>query len=249
MSYTNYNYKYRRNRISEPSQLLAANDLFAQTVDQKYMLGCIFDLNDGRRFRYQEAGGTLLKAQVCQSAGPTDDWAEMANSSGDAGVVGDTSLKITVSTAVTVDQFADGWLMVQDVTGAALGDLYLIKGNDAGGSGLTPTIQFADRGGLRIATTTSTEFTLTLNKYKDVVIVPAAAATGAPTGVPLIDVTDNYFFWGQTRGIAALIVDTDTVIEGDQIGEPATTNVDGGAGIHTATFPIYGTVLYAPDTT
>ena len=56
MSYTNYNHSFGRNRISEPAQLLAGENLFSETTVQKHMLGAFFDLIDGCRFRYLENG-------------------------------------------------------------------------------------------------------------------------------------------------------------------------------------------------
>ncbi len=40
-----------------------------------------------------------------------------------------------------------------------------------------------------------------------------------------------------------MLIDTDNVVVGDQVGEPDDTNVAGGAGIHAVTFPIYGRVM------
>lgn len=249
MSYTNYNYTYRRNRILEPAQLLAASDIFHPTSDQRYMLGCILDLNDGRRFRYCEnAGVALIKAGMVQSSVPIATWTEMTNSSGVASVaVGATEIKVTITTtACAVDDFADGWLnVVDDTPAASLGDLYSIKSNDAGGSGLTPTLQITDAGGLRGIITTSTALTVLKNKYKDVVIVPAGTATAPVVGVTSVIVAIDYFFWAQTRGPASILVDNDTVVVGDPVSEATTTGVDGACGLRSdaLTEPNWGTVM------
>lgn len=243
MNYVNYNFDFRRNRIIEPSQMLTASNIFTPTSDQKVMLGCILDLNDGRRFRYCEnAANTLYKALMLQSSAPVANWTEIANASGAAGTAGDMTIQITLSTTCAANDFRDGWLCVTDATTDALGDLYLIKSNT---SGTTPTLTLADDGGLRTATTTSTEFTVIKNKYKDVVAVPAAAATSVAVGVPMTDVTASYYFWAQTRGVAALIIDTDDVVQGNPVGETATANVAGGGGVVATdcTGPVWGIVL------
>ena len=59
----------------------------------------------------------------------------------------------------------------------------------------------------------------------------------------MVDITASYFGWVQTRGLCPLLIDTENVVVGDQVGEPDDTNVAGGAGIHAVTFPIYGTLV------
>lgn len=242
-----YNYEFRRNRVLEPAQMLAANDIFHATIDQKYMLGCVLDLNDGRRFRYCENAAVILyKALMAQSSAPVANWLEQVQTTGTAAVVGDQTITIFVTTALVVGDLNDGWLLIQDVTAAALGDMYLIKEHTAG---TLPVITIADTGGIRTATATDSDITVIKNKYKDVIVTPAAAATAAMVGVPLVDIPINRFFWAQTRGPCPLIVDTETVVVGDQIGETDDANVNGGCGIHAVTYPIYGTVMSKPTNT
>ena len=242
MSYTNYNYEYRRNKISEPSQLLAASDIFHPTSDQKYMLGCIFDCNDGRRFRYCEDGGSgMSKATMAQGSAKVDNWMLQVNSSGDDAVVKDTHIKVTLtSTRCYKDDFAEGFFIVAD-TATPLGDMYKIKSNDETGSGLTPILQIADAGGIREAIPKTALLTIVKSKYKDTLVMPAGAATAIPVGIPLVDITSDYFYWGQTRGYAPLLIDnSDNIVAGDQIGETTSSNVAGGGGIHAVTYPIWG---------
>lgn len=253
MSYSNYNYDHRRNRIIEPAQMLAAEDIFHPHSVQKYMLGCILDLNDGRRFRYCEEGGNgISKALMHQSAGVTSGWLEQTNTYGSGGSVGDESVYLNLSTTAAKDQFANGWMCITDATPAtSLGDFYAIKGNKVGVSVSTNyavRIYLADQGGLRGAITTSTQITVTLNQYKDTIVVPAGAATGLPIGVPLVDVTTDYFYWSQTRGPCPLIIDNDTVGPGEVVGEATTTGVNGAAGDRgaPAVEAIWGTVMRKP---
>ena len=82
--------------------------------------------------------------------------------------------------------------------------------------------------------------------YKDVIVIPAAAATAAVAGVPLVDIPIDYYGWLQRRGPCPLIIDADNVVVGDQVGETATAGADGGGGIHAATYPIWGTVIGEP---
>lgn len=240
MNYTNYNHKYRRNRIVEPAQLVATANIFTPTVDQKYMLGTILDLNGGRRFRYCKNDSTeIAKAVMVQSSVPIAGNTEEVNTNGTAASAKDQSLTIGVTTTIAEDALVDGWLNVVDVTAAALGDLYLIKSNTAG---TTPVITLADAGGLRTAIAVTTEITVIKNKYRDVVVVPKAAGTAVPVGVTQVVVTASYYFWAQTRGYASILVDTDTVIVGNPVGESTTGNVNGGVGVvaNDGTDPVWG---------
>ncbi|GAG01911.1 unnamed protein product, partial [marine sediment metagenome] len=68
--------------------------------------------------------------------------------------------------------------------------------------------------------------------------------------VPLVDIPVSEYYWSQTKGIGPLIIDTDNVVVGDQVGETNTqNNIDGGGGIHAATYPVWGTVLTDPTHT
>jgi len=228
-----------------PAQLLAGSDIFHPTADQKYMLGCILEMDNGDRFRYQEDSGSgRSKATMGQSAVSVANWTEVANASGTAAVAGDTQLKVTLTTtACAVDDFRDGWVVCMDVTAAILGDMYLIKSNDAGGSGLTPTLQIADAGGIRTAIPITAELTICKNKYKDTIVVPAADQSAPATGVPLVDVTASYFFWAKTRGYAPLLVDTANIVPGNPIGnDVSNTNDAGSVGLvaNDGTDPVWG---------
>lgn len=235
--------------------LLADRDVFHATANKYFPLGAIAESRDGRRWRYCEAAGAIIyKAQMAQSSAPVANWLEQVQTDGAShNAVGAKVINVNMDTTAAAHDFIDGWVMLQDADPAAgLGDLYLIKDNKvgvAGTSGYDVSIEIADIGGIRTATVAASEITVIKSKYKDVIIIPAAAATAAVVGVPLIDVAANYFFWAQSRGPAPVLVDTETVVVGDQIGETDDANVDGGAGIHAVTYPIWGTVMSKPTNT
>jgi hypothetical protein len=143
-----------------------------------------------------------------------------------ASVAGATTVGIstTLSTAMVLNEYADGWLCINDATGE--GQVYQIKGNDAGTTG---NIYLWDP--LITALATTSEFTLIRNPFHSVVVAPTTKA--APVaGVPLIDVTAAYFFWAQVKGPAPLLVDTgDTVVIGSWVGEPGTRADAGACGV------------------
>lgn len=217
MSYSNYDHTYRRNRISEPAQLLAASDLFHPTADQRYMLGCIYDLNDGRRFRYCEKDGTtdLIAAHVNQACAVTTHWVDEPQtvaSGAVAAAVGDTSITLLVQTAPVAHDWDNGYLVV--VNGDGERQMYIIKSHTLT---TNPVVQIADTGGFRVATADATDISILKNKFKDVLVAPANP-TNVLVGVNLCAVPVDYFFWAQTRGPCPVECDdTATGVVGDWV--------------------------------
>ena len=89
--------------------------------------------------------------------------------------------------------------------------------------------------------------TLVASRWQATIVTPVTTATAAVAGVPPVDVTAANFYWAQTKGPAAMIVDTgDTLVVGGKGGIPSTDAVAGAVGTSTATglaFPFYGTVM------
>jgi len=243
MGSTMKNFNYRRQRVSDPAEMYDATDIFHPHADQRFALGTILDFDDGRRFRYAEDDGTgIAKALMTQAAAIDSNWIDIAQTA--AGVVGDMQVTINsaLSTALTANILDDGWLWTNDEAGE--GDCYKIKTHT---TGTTPTIYLADKSGLRTALTASTsEISMIKNQWKDVLVRPAADGTNRPTGVTLVAVTAGYFFWAQTRGPCAMLVDAgDTLVAGDMGCEPATGGTAGsvGTGEDDHTIVRYGYVL------
>ena len=214
--------------IVDPAELYQDYDPWHPHASQKYALGTILDFDDGRRFRYAEAGATaLVAARMNQGEAATANWLNQALTA--AGIVGDQTITISsaLSTALAANDLDDGWIWVNDAAGE--GNVYKIKSHT---TGTTPVITLADPGGLRVAlTATTSEVSMIKNLWKDVIIVPAGAGTQRPVGVSLVAWTANYFGWLQTRGPVCMVVDTDdTIVNGDLAGEPSTGAVDGAVG-------------------
>ena len=219
MSYSNYNQSARRSRLAEPAQLTSAANFWTPTTDKKHMLGTIFDLDDGRRFRYQQNGAVALTIALAnQSAVGTANWQnEAQTNSPSLPAVGDETITITAASTAAKVAFIDAYLTVEDGVGES--NMYIIKTNKAGvanaTSGFDIVCEIADAGGVRTAWEAASELTVTVNKYKDVVVVPTNP-TGTATGVNLTAVPAASFFWGQTIGPCPVIKDsTDTIIVGD----------------------------------
>jgi len=221
MSYDNYNKSFRRNKLTCRS-FLEASHLFTPTSDQRYALGTELELDDatGRKYRYCKNGAVVLTAaKVNQSAAGTANWQNQVQTNGSAWSIGDKTVTAVLTSTATKDQFADGYLTIEDGTGE--GQMYLIKGNKAGTanatSGYDVEIELADEGGIRIATATTSEVSVTLNKHAST-LVAAVNPTGTLVGVNPMAVTAAYFFWAQVKGPAAVVVDdTDTIVVGDKV--------------------------------
>lgn len=218
MSYSNYNREHRRSRLQEPAMLTEDSNFWAPTTDKKAMLGCIFDLDDGRRFRYQQSGEALIIGLVNQSAVGTANWQnEVQTNSPRIPAVGDMKITFTATSTAAKDAFVDGYLTIEDGVGET--NMYVIKSNKAGTANATTgfdiVIEIADISGIRTAWEAASELTVTVNKYKDVIVFPTDP-TGTATGVNLTAIASGSFFWGQTLGPCPCVKDsTDTIIVGD----------------------------------
>ena len=229
MSYDNLNHAFRRNRFSEPSQLTTVANLWTPTTTQKHMLGCIFDTNDGRRFRYAKnrSAAILAKALMNQQAAADTDHQNIVQTLGTASVIGDKSIVISVTTAPAAHDWDNGWLVVQDGTGQ--NEAYLVKSHTLT---TTPRIQIADTGGIRTATATTSDITMVKNLWRNVVVHPVTTATGLAVGVSQVAVPASSFCWLQTIGPCPMLVDNgDSLVIGEPCGLPGTGNADGEVGV------------------
>lgn len=250
MSYTNYNQGWRRNKLSEPCQFLAGNDIFHPSATQNYMLGCIFEMNDGRMFRYCKAGAAdITRARMCASEGPTSTLEERVI--GAAVAKGKVKFDITVgsSTGIIAHELIDGYLFVNKVA-TVLGDFYIIKDNYWTTASTVLNLELADAGGLRTALGAADEVCVIKNKCRDVVVNPTAMAAQV-IGVPLVDIAyaTAPYFWAQFRGICPLICDAgDAPAIGGPAGYPTGTPAAAGTvgvGANDGSDPTWGVYVSA----
>lgn len=167
-------------------------------------------LPDGRVFRYAFSNGAAGAGTGVQSS------AALANHDSDlavsaAAAAGANSVSVTLGgTAATVNQYANGYLFVNDVDGE--GHVYRIRQHDAIGSGGTGTINLMDGDAIDTALTTSSQVGLVVNPYMHVIPSPGGAQTGRTVGFAPAVVADNTYFWAQTWGEAAVLADGTLVI-------------------------------------
>jgi len=248
MSYTNYNHEYRRNKLREPAQLTSDADLWTPTSTQKHMLGCIFETNDGREFRYCKNDSTeIAKAQVIAAqVVDAQQKGKVQTSYGAAAGSVKFDAVFTTGSLITDDELIDGWLLVNDGSTAAMGDLYIIKHNTWITGDTIMRIEIADAGGLRNVLAATDDLTIIKNQYHEVVVKPTTLV--APiVGVTVSLVPASYYFWAQTRGVCSVFMDDgDDVLVGDPVGHIDASTAEGAVGLvaSAATDCILGTCIY-----
>lgn len=181
----------------------AAQGIYAESSVQMAPIGTLRELEDGRRFRYGQAAGTIpagrLVAQDFSLSAVTEN-----NDIATAAAVGATEVILTDATdlgSATKDQYEGGYLHISDDGGE--GHTYRIKGNSAASSN---AVTFTLYDGLVVALTTTSDTAITGNPWKELVSATAAGDM-VVSGVSMVAVTDNYYAWFQTSGVATVLAD------------------------------------------
>tara|TARA_Y100000310_G_scaffold247602_1_gene253261 strand:+ start:30436 stop:31218 length:783 start_codon:yes stop_codon:yes gene_type:complete len=163
------------------------------TIGERMQLGC-------RVFHYTLAGESLTAAKMTAFTCDKDLETTVTVAHG----IGTTALTVTAASTITKDQYAEGMLIVDQGTGA--GDQYIIKKNDAIAGAATGTVTIYEPGLKTAWSTSDTDIALWTNPFYKITQVGAATASGA--GIPLIDITNAYYFWLQTYGPAGVLIKT-----------------------------------------
>jgi len=237
-------------RIAAES-LYSDRDIFTATTGKFFPLGAIAESRDGRRFRYCENGAVALTLALGNQAavGVAGHQDEIQTNNPSLPTAADKIITVTLTTTATAGDFIDAYLTIEQGTGSD--SMYIIKDNKTGvanaTSGFDVVVEIADQGGIRTAFAVTSNITITKNKWKDTVVFPTNP-TGPPTGVNLVAVPANNFYWAQTRGPCPVIKDsTDTIIVGDVCA--FAPNVAGQVGLSDAVAEgdtIAGIVMRAP---
>jgi len=179
--------------------VVAAQTLFSSVGTAAHKLGDTVFANDGRAFRYCGAGGTALVVGDLQQSQIeiTGD----QNLTAVAAAAGDESIVSTSTVTVTLNEYAEGWVLVTVTPG--LGQQFKISGHIAY-TAAAPTLNIFDS--VQVALTTTSRFDLCHNPYAAVVINPTAL-TSAPVGVAVHAIVADEFGWLQVAGIANVLAD------------------------------------------
>lgn len=225
--------------ITDPAEL--RQGIRQESSTQNHAIGSQFrDFRTGqtRLFRYVKVGASgVSRGQLMQAPAPIANHQEHVGGAGTTGAIGSLEVQVglTVTTALTADQYVNGMIHFNKVTG--LGGFYPIKEHT---DSITPLITLHEP--LDEAIDTTTEITLSLNPYAGIIVAPTTL-TAPVVGVPVTDLTAAYYAWIQTSGDVALLVDTgETLVIGEAVGYPAAIAVAGAVGVGAVTDPIIGYV-------
>lgn len=184
--------------IRRPGRIGPKQGIFEESATAKHRVGEKLCLEDGSVFYYAKASEALSKGKITTFKATTfnEDTVTVAHA------IGTTAVTITASAAIAANQLADGWLVVDEGTGA--GDRYKIKDHLAISNGATGVINLYD--GLRTAwATADTDITLYVQPYSEIQ-ESNTDAIECPAGVPLIGITNAYYFWLQTWGFCSVLI-------------------------------------------
>lgn len=143
------------------------------------------------------------------------------------------TLTITAGSAIAENQLVGGWFGINDGTGE--GQIKRIIGNSAlAVAGTEIVVTLAQ--GLDEALDATSNYTLIYNPYEAVIETTTLAK---PVGVPLVDVTAEYYYWAKSRGIAMVLADGAVAVGLGVIQSDATA---GAVETNAATSRVVGNV-------
>ena len=175
---------------------------YSTYTDQRWPLGTQLVLQDGRKFRFAQAGGsTLVPGNVLTAAA---NIANHVDTTAVASAAGSTSPQTTLgATAATINQYAEGYAVV--VTTPDLGRTYKIDNHAAVASAGVLTANLVGGYSVITAWTTSSRVSLIKNSYHAVIQAPITTLTAAPVGVAVTAPTTTVYCWVATSGLCGAL--------------------------------------------
>ena len=236
-----FNYGINGNLISGGMLGNAEPNVYAENVDQLAMIGSKLRMVDGREFHYCKAGAAGIGiAKMAQAEAVTANWTEEVQTDYGFIVGASSGIVLITGTAPDANELAEGWLLVNKGTG--IGQMHRILNNTSHAT--LPVITLYDA--VVTAFPAASEVSLIKSNFMSTIVVEKTAGlTAHAIGVPLIDITADYYYWSQTKGPAPLVVDTgDSVSVGFPVTHPATAAVDGTCGPCVTLENRYGDVMW-----
>ena len=162
-----------------------------------------------------------------------------------AGVAaGETAISVeTAGTDITLNQYANGYLYVNDAAGE--GQMLRIKSNPAHDHSSDPSIVITCYDDLATAITTSSRITL-IPDPRSAQIVQAATTTGATLGVTVVDMAASAYGWFSVSGPATVLTSGTLVVGNHAVPLGAAGAVGPAAG---DVIQVIGTVMIVNVTT
>jgi hypothetical protein len=172
------------------------------TTAKKHKLGTIMQIFD-TTYRYASVGeaiiaGTLVEASAVE-ANENDDLVVATT-----GSVGGTTIGVTFDGAVTLNEYADGFLISNVDASTALGWRYKIKGNAAGTANVTVTIDHED--GFVTEWLAGTAKVGAFKSQYTSCLISNTTPLGPAVGVTVSDIASGSYGWVQTNGPALCLM-------------------------------------------
>jgi hypothetical protein len=182
--------------------LVVGQDDFVSAATPVHKPGQRAVSDDGRSFRYAQAGAVALVAGNCVQSSAIVT-AHLANTPPNV-AIGATSFVYTPGAAAgAAGLYSDGFLQVDTTPGN--GFTYGVSGHPAIGSSTAFTIQLKDP--IQVAlTAAASKVGLIANPYKGVIQMPATTATGTLVGVATYVIGISEWGWIQTWGICSVLI-------------------------------------------
>lgn len=197
--------------------ILSSAQFYASETNQSANVGQLAAAQDGRLFRYAQAGGTtLVVGNVIQSAARDVQFTDLAVVTGAAD---SKTLSLTNGTTTTTLDMFKGGLAVVSVT-PGLGQVFTVTGNDVATSGAALTVTTEEP--IAVALSTSSKVTLQKNQCDDVVASPTTR-TGKTVGVANFAIPTTKFGWIQTHGHGGALSDATVAALGDGLSPSTST--------------------------
>ncbi len=169
----------------------------------KGKLGDLMFIYPNRWFVKVLAGEAITAGLLCEA--PAADAAQDLDlNPASAAAAAATTVTLTIgNSAITADQFANGFLIVNDVDEE--GHQYLIKSHPAGTSTSSVIFTLDEEAGLATALTTNSQCGLHPNPYNSVLIYNTTPLS-YPVGVAPVDIASGEYGWLQIKGPATALI-------------------------------------------
>lgn len=209
----------------------------------KYPLGARLESRDGRLWRYAKAGATQLNPGLMGQMTPPHANVDGITQTGMSSNIGDLAINVLLTTGhgYVAGDFAEGWLNIEDGTGA--GYRYRIKYNTVVTGDTVHRLELHEP--IVVATDATSVIAIVPNEYSKVIVRPTTL-TGMCVGVAPRIVTAANYYWAQRRGPCSVLVDAgDTIVVGGPVGKPGTDAAAGTFGVvaNDGTNPVWGVAV------
>tara|TARA_R100001377_G_scaffold20824_2_gene10959 strand:+ start:222 stop:1127 length:906 start_codon:yes stop_codon:yes gene_type:complete len=194
-------------------------------------------------YSYGKMGAAAVTAGKCIThAASISDHFDLTPTA--AVAAGETAISVeTAGTDITLNQYANGYLYVNDAAGE--GQMLRIKSNPAHDHSSDPSIVITCYDDLATAITTSSRITL-IPDPRSALIGQAATTTGATMGVTVVDMAATHCGWFAVSGPASVLTSGTLVVGNHAVPLGAVGAVGPAAG---DVIQVIGTVMIVNVTT